>query len=73
MECNFSYSAPIVLYKNITIKLYSDSRLQPTPIGMNLPLVKTLLQHKDMSSFLKTSPKKMDNRLCLLSIMMWKK
>lgn len=73
MECNFSYSAPTVLYKNITMKLYSDSTLQPAPTGMNLLLVKKLLQHKDMSYFLKTNPQKMDNRLCLLSIMMWKK
>ncbi|XP_074703747.1 uncharacterized protein LOC141933198 [Strix aluco] len=46
--CDFSYLAPVTSYQLLQSNYTLIHNLQPTPIGMNLTLVKQLLQHKDL-------------------------
>ena len=50
--CDFSYSAPVTSYQLLQSNYTLIHELLPTPIGMNLTLVKQLLQHKDLIEIL---------------------
>ncbi|XP_074875776.1 uncharacterized protein LOC142026553 [Buteo buteo] len=51
--CDFNYSAPVTTYQLLQSNYISYQDLLPTPIGMNLTLVRELLQHDDLSQLLK--------------------
>jgi len=51
--CNFSYSAPVMTHQLLQSKYASYQDLSPTPIGMNLTLVRKLLQYDDLNQLLK--------------------
>ncbi|XP_067164812.1 uncharacterized protein [Apteryx mantelli] len=53
MGCDFNYSAPVVSYQLLQSNYTLSQDLLPTPIGMNLTLVKKLLQHDDLCQLLK--------------------
>uniref|UniRef100_A0A8C3PND6 Uncharacterized protein n=1 Tax=Calidris pygmaea TaxID=425635 RepID=A0A8C3PND6_9CHAR len=50
--CDFNYSAPVMSYQWLQSNYTLIQDLLPTPIGMNLTLVKKLLQHDDLSQLL---------------------
>ncbi|KAK4807909.1 hypothetical protein QYF61_011774 [Mycteria americana] len=52
MGCDFNYSAPVTTHQLLQANytLYQD--LLPAPIGMNLTLVRKLLQHDDLNQLL---------------------
>ncbi|XP_075344890.1 uncharacterized protein LOC142402885 [Mycteria americana] len=52
MGCDFNYSAPVTTHQLLQADytLYQD--LLPAPIGMNLTLVRKLLQHDDLNQLL---------------------
>ena len=52
MGCDFNYSAPIRSYQLLQSNYTLIQNLLPTPIGMNLTLVKKLLQHDDLRRLL---------------------
>ena len=52
IECDFSYLAPVMSHQLLQSNYTLIHNLQPTPIGMNLTLVKQLLQHKDLVKIL---------------------
>ncbi|XP_066845245.1 LOW QUALITY PROTEIN: uncharacterized protein [Anser cygnoides] len=51
--CDFLYSAPVVSHQLIKSNHTMYHKLLPTPIGMNLTLVKQLLKHQDLIKILK--------------------
>ena len=51
--CNSNYSAPITAHQLLQPNYASYQDLSPTPIGMNLTLVRKLLQHDDLHQLLK--------------------
>lgn len=53
LECDFSYSASVASYQLITSNYTLLHDLLPTPIGMNLTLVKKLLLHEDLKWLMK--------------------
>ncbi|KAK4811065.1 hypothetical protein QYF61_016351 [Mycteria americana] len=52
MGCDFNYSAPVTSYQLLQSNYTLSQDLLPTPIGMNLTLVKKLLQHDDLCQLL---------------------
>ncbi|KAK4811143.1 hypothetical protein QYF61_019774 [Mycteria americana] len=50
--CDFNYSAPVTSYQLLQSNYTLSRDLLPTPIGMNLTLVKKLLQHDDLCQLL---------------------
>ncbi|XP_069631209.1 LOW QUALITY PROTEIN: uncharacterized protein [Haliaeetus albicilla] len=50
--CDFSYSAPVTSHQLLQSNYMLTDELLPIPIGMNLTLVKQLLQHKDLVEIL---------------------
>ena len=52
MGCDFNYSAPITSYQLLQSNYTLIQNLLPTPIGMNLTLVRKLLQHDDLHQLL---------------------
>ena len=52
-DVSFNYSAPVTTYQLLqsNYTLYQD--LLPTPTGINLTLVRKLLQHHDLNQWLK--------------------
>ncbi|XP_067170013.1 uncharacterized protein [Apteryx mantelli] len=53
MGCDFNYSAPVVSHQLIQSNYTLSQDLLPTPIRMNLTLVRKLLQHDDLCQLLK--------------------
>ncbi|XP_054666927.1 uncharacterized protein LOC129199870 [Grus americana] len=51
--CDFSYSTPVTSHQLLQSNYMMIHELLPVPIGMNLTLVKQLLQHKDLIAILK--------------------
>ncbi|XP_068888050.1 uncharacterized protein [Aphelocoma coerulescens] len=51
--CDFSYLAPVVSHQLIRSNYTVYHKLLPTPIGMNLTLVKQLVKHQDLMEILK--------------------
>lgn len=53
MGCDFNYSAPVTTHQ-LLLPIYTRYHgLLPTPIAMNLILIRKLLQHDDPSQLLK--------------------
>uniref|UniRef100_A0A8C5TKU6 Integrase catalytic domain-containing protein n=1 Tax=Malurus cyaneus samueli TaxID=2593467 RepID=A0A8C5TKU6_9PASS len=50
--CDFSYSAPVISYHLLQSNYSLRHQITPTPIGMNLTLVKQLLLHQDLIKIL---------------------
>ncbi|KAK4810466.1 hypothetical protein QYF61_004246 [Mycteria americana] len=50
--CDFNYSAPVTPYQLLQSNYTLSRDLLPSPIGMNLTLVKKLLQHDDLCQLL---------------------
>ncbi|XP_053789591.1 uncharacterized protein LOC128783033 isoform X3 [Vidua chalybeata] len=50
--CDFSFVAPVTLHELLESNLTLIHKLLPTPIGMNLTLVKQLLLHQDLIEIL---------------------
>ncbi|KAK4810571.1 LOW QUALITY PROTEIN: hypothetical protein QYF61_004534 [Mycteria americana] len=50
--CDFNYPAPVTSYQLLQSNYTLSQDLLPTPIGMNLTLVKKLLQHDDLCQLL---------------------
>ncbi|XP_050842348.1 uncharacterized protein LOC108963651 isoform X1 [Serinus canaria] len=46
--CDFVYSAPVVSHQLIKSNYRTYNELPPTPIGMNLTLVRQLMKHQDL-------------------------
>ncbi|XP_074424622.1 uncharacterized protein LOC141735547 [Larus michahellis] len=51
--CDFNYSAPVTSFQLLQSNYTLIRDLLPTPIGMNLSLVKKLLQHDELKRLLK--------------------
>lgn len=51
--CDFNDSAPVTSYQQLESNYTLVKDLLPAPIGMNLMLVKKLLQHNDLCPLLK--------------------
>ncbi|XP_063177384.1 uncharacterized protein LOC134508994 isoform X1 [Chroicocephalus ridibundus] len=51
--CDFSYSAPVTSFQLLQSNYTLIRDLLPTPIGMNLSLVKKLLEHDELKRLLK--------------------
>ena len=51
--CDFSYVAPVTSHQLIRSNYTIYRRLSPTPIGMNLTLVRQLMKHQDLTEILK--------------------
>ncbi|XP_053789324.1 uncharacterized protein LOC128782859 [Vidua chalybeata] len=56
--CNFNYSAPVVSHQLIKSNYTTYNKLPPTPIGMNLTLVKQLMKHQDLIKIIEEIHKK---------------
>ena len=52
MGCDFNYSAPITSYQLLQSNYTLIQNLLPTPIGMNLTLVRKLLQQDGLHRLL---------------------
>ncbi|XP_068521809.1 uncharacterized protein [Anas acuta] len=52
LGCDFKYSAPVTSYQLIASNYILLHELLPTPIGMNLTLVKKLLVHEDLKQLM---------------------
>ncbi|XP_076194341.1 uncharacterized protein LOC143160464 [Aptenodytes patagonicus] len=50
--CDFNYSVPVTSYQLLQSNYTLSEDLLPTPIGMDLTLVKKLLQHNDLCQLL---------------------
>jgi len=50
--CNFSYLAPVTSHQLLQTNYTLTRNLLPVPIGMNITLVKKLLQHDDPKQLL---------------------
>ena len=50
--CDFNYSAPIIAHDVLSFDYVLYSELQPTPIRMNLTVIKRLLRHPDLIKLL---------------------
>ena len=50
--CDFNYAAPVTSYQLLQSNYTLSQSLLPTPIGMNLTLVKKPLQHDDLCQLL---------------------
>lgn len=68
MGCDFNYSAPATSHQLLQSNSTSWDLL-PNSIGMNLTLLRKLLQHDDLYSLQKKNFKKMDKEYGLLVIM----
>nr|XP_054508822.1 uncharacterized protein LOC129133220 [Agelaius phoeniceus]XP_054508823.1 uncharacterized protein LOC129133220 [Agelaius phoeniceus]XP_054508824.1 uncharacterized protein LOC129133220 [Agelaius phoeniceus]XP_054508825.1 uncharacterized protein LOC129133220 [Agelaius phoeniceus]XP_054508826.1 uncharacterized protein LOC129133220 [Agelaius phoeniceus]XP_054508828.1 uncharacterized protein LOC129133220 [Agelaius phoeniceus]XP_054508829.1 uncharacterized protein LOC129133220 [Agelaius phoeniceu len=53
IKCDFSYLAPVTSHQLIKTNHTMYHRLSPTPIGMDLTLVKQLIKHQDLLEILK--------------------
>ncbi|KAK4828023.1 hypothetical protein QYF61_022800 [Mycteria americana] len=53
MACDFNYSAPVTTHQLLQSNSIVYQDLLPTPIGMNLTLLRKLLQHGDLYQLLK--------------------
>ncbi|XP_042660992.1 uncharacterized protein LOC122154684 [Tyto alba] len=51
--CDFVYWAPVVSHQLIKSKITGYLELSPTPIGMNLTLVRQLIKHQDLLGILR--------------------
>ncbi|XP_042660771.1 uncharacterized protein LOC116964869 [Tyto alba] len=51
--CDFVYWAPVVSHQLIKSKIINYLELSPTPIGMNLTLVRQLIKHQDLLGILR--------------------
>ena len=55
--CDFTYLAPVVSHQLIKANYTIYHKLSPTPIGMNLTLVRQLIKHQDLMDILKKAQK----------------
>lgn len=63
MGCDFNYSAPITTDQLLQSNYALIQDLPPTPIGMNLMLLRKLLKHEDLTQLLKQIKKNGQNTL----------
>ena len=61
--CDFSYLAPVVSHQLIRSNYTIYHKLLPTPIGMDLTLVKQLVKHKDLMEILREIQRNGENTL----------
>lgn len=55
MGCHFNYSAPVTTHQFLQPNCTWYQDLLSTPTGLNLTLVRILLQHDDLNQLLKQS------------------
>lgn len=68
LGCDFSYSAPVTSYQLITSNYNTLYDLPPTPVGMNLTLVKKLLPHEDLKRLVKKNQENGEKTLTMIRL-----